>query len=396
MAAPATGSNTLTHFAPPERAGSFELHAAQQAFLRNRLAAALLEAVPDLALVLNPQRQVIAANQRLLAALGVSGSEEILGQRPGELVHCVHAEAGPCGCGTSAFCAVCGAVNAVLDCLATHQTQVRECRIRTSRSEDGGALDLEVQASYLSIEDVDLVVVVLRDISAKKRRDVLERAFFHDLLNIAFGLQAVAYLLDDPDEDPHLKAQHQGDLRLLTEQLTEEVRAHRQLLAAEQGELVPQPVWVRTDELLREVVEMYRRHSAAEGRALRAAELPSAEFETDPVLLRRVLGNLAKNALEAVGPGDVVTLGAQAAGEEVAFWVHNPGIMPPDVQKQIFQRSFSTKDGGGRGIGTHSVKLLTERYLGGKVAFVSTPPEGTTFMIRLPRELPHAVLSAAG
>ena len=38
--------------------------------------------------------------------------------------------------------------------------------------------------------------------------------------------------------------------------------------------------------------------------------------------------------------------------------------MPDEVKAQIFERSFSTK-GRGRGIGTYSIKLLTERYLEG-------------------------------
>ena len=70
-------------------------------------------------------------------------------------------------------------------------------------------------------------------------------------------------------------------------------------------------------------------------------------------------------------------------GDEVEFWVHNQGHMPRKVQLQVFQRSFSTK-GAGRGIGTYSVKLLTERYLGGRVTFTSEPQAGTTFRIRLP------------
>jgi signal transduction histidine kinase len=44
----------------------------------------------------------------------------------------------------------------------------------------------------------------------------------------------------------------------------------------------------------------------------------------------------------------------------------------------VFQRSFSTK-GTGRGLGTYSIKLLTERYLGGRVWFESAEGHGTTF-----------------
>jgi sensor histidine kinase regulating citrate/malate metabolism len=44
-------------------------------------------------------------------------------------------------------------------------------------------------------------------------------------------------------------------------------------------------------------------------------------------------------------------------------------LIPKDVQLQLFQRSFSTK-GMGRGWGTYSIRLLTERYLGaGLISF---------------------------
>lgn len=65
------------------------------------------------------------------------------------------------------------------------------------------------------------------------------------------------------------------------------------------------------------------------------------------------------------------------------FWVHNPTVMPRKVQLQVFQRSFSTK-GKGRGLGTYSVKFLSERYLQGQVFFASTPETGTTFTVHYP------------
>jgi len=49
----------------------------------------------------------------------------------------------------------------------------------------------------------------------------------------------------------------------------------------------------------------------------------------------------------------------------------------------LFQRSFSTK-GEGRGLGTYSIKLYTERYLKGTVSFSSAEGEGTVFRVRYP------------
>lgn len=54
---------------------------------------------------------------------------------------------------------------------------------------------------------------------------------------------------------------------------------------------------------------------------------------------------------------------------------------------QIFQRSFSTK-GKGRGIGTYSVRLLSENYLKGNISFVSNEYEGTIFTVELNKVFP--------
>lgn len=72
------------------------------------------------------------------------------------------------------------------------------------------------------------------------------------------------------------------------------------------------------------------------------------------------------------------------------FRVHNEGEIPAEVATQIFQRSFSTKAQAGRGIGTYSMKLFGERYLGGQVDFRSSAEDGTVFYIRLPAS-PNAV-----
>lgn len=66
--------------------------------------------------------------------------------------------------------------------------------------------------------------------------------------------------------------------------------------------------------------------------------------------------------------------------------VFNSEVMSDEVKAQIFQRSFSTK-GKGRGLGTYSVKLLTEEYLKGKITFISEKDFGTEFTLILPRDI---------
>jgi signal transduction histidine kinase len=91
---------------------------------------------------------------------------------------------------------------------------------------------------------------------------------------------------------------------------------------------------------------------------------------------------MVKNALEACKEDERVTLSSQLSKGGVSFSVHNPGQMPREVQLQLFKRSFTTK-GTGRGLGTYSMKLLTERYLKGKISFASSETDGTTFSVTL-------------
>ena len=94
---------------------------------------------------------------------------------------------------------------------------------------------------------------------------------------------------------------------------------------------------------------------------------------------------MIKNALEASALGETVTIECRSEGANVRFDVHNTKVMARDVTLQMFRRSFSTK-GKGRGLGTYSMRLLGEKYLGGKIDFVSEEQTGTIFSARFPSD----------
>ncbi len=161
--------------------------------------------------------------------------------------------------------------------------------------------------------------------------------------------------------------------------LIDEINAQQQLLAAERGELLVKTVPLISLEILHNALALYEKHLVAQQRYLRID--PESELfllHTDEALLGRVIGNMVKNALEACRPEETVTLGCRIQEGMACFWVHNPAVMSPTVQLQIFNRSFSTK-GHDRGLGTYSIKLLSERYLGGAISFTSSEGEGTVF-----------------
>ncbi len=376
-----------TAYAPAERLENSRIQAMARKLAAVPLFDQLLRSVPELILVLEEHRQVVYANRAFLAYLEVEDISELLGKRPGEIVHCIHASETEGGCGTTRFCRTCGAVNAILRAMGG-QDAVEECRI--IQKNGGSALDFRVWSTRLVVAEMPLTIFAVRDITDEKRRRVLERMFFHDLLNTAGAMKTALDIVNVSACDGAENRELLLAVRESAGNLLEEIESQRALAAAENGSLEVSWHAVQTLELLRNVVRLMQSHEVAAGRTLRIdPEAVNVSIKSDSALLKRVLVNMTKNALEATPSGGTVTLGCRSLSEsgEVEFWVHNSGVIPDDVQLQIFQRSFSTK-GAGRGIGTHSMKLLTERYLHGRIEFTSTAEEGTVFRARYPVD-PH-------
>jgi CheY-like chemotaxis protein len=130
---------------------------------------------------------------------------------------------------------------------------------------------------------------------------------------------------------------------------------------------------------------IFTHHAIARGKVLSIRRLPSrTQIVSDEVLLMRVLVNMLKNAFEATEPNGRVELWFEWRGQAPTFVVRNAGIMSEYVQARLFERSFTTRSREGRGIGTYSMKLYGERYLGGTVSFSSDEKNGTHFFISLP------------
>jgi signal transduction histidine kinase len=125
----------------------------------------------------------------------------------------------------------------------------------------------------------------------------------------------------------------------------------------------------------------------------------------DAQRLQQVLVNLIRNALDGLGPdgqihisaqamhvdgppeGTVLGTGCAAEGEVVEIRVADNGSgIAPEILPRIFDPFFTTKVvGHGMGLGLFVVYEIVDEH-GGCIAVQSTPGQGTTFRIRLPRE----------
>jgi len=372
-----------TFFAPAKRLDKRLLVARVSELQLQKLLGSLMDAIGEMCMLLTTERQIIAVNAAIKKILSLACDEDAVGLRPGELLNCVNADVGPGGCGTSISCASCGAVNALLESMITPgATAARECRIRTHAN---AALDVQVCATVVEIAGNNYIFVNIRDISDQKRRNVLERVFFHDLVNSAGGIHGLAEILIDSTDDIDSVKEYAGDIYNLSDQILDDIAQHRELLAAEQGVLEVHETDIPAAKIVQDVVKLYQHHEVSLGKKI-LSQIQSVDHDlhTDPKLLRRAIGNMIKNALEATPAGGSVSISAKEDSGSVFFAVNNAGVIPENVQQQIFQRSFSTKGEPGRGIGCYSIKLFTERYLGGTADFKSDQANGTTFTVRIP------------
>jgi len=378
-----TVQTALTDFAPAERSSSQEIQEQNALFQNNPLLKRTLDAMPNMVAILDENRQIVMANAALVNTLGNGELDRVLGTRPGEAIHCPHALEKPHGCGTTRSCRTCGVVLAIL-AAQQQKTATRECSIQPDGHFD--PLDLRIKASPMEIEGQQFTIFAIQDIAHENRAKLLERTFFHDILNASGGVQGLATLIDDA-EDMEEVQEYAPLLVIQADQLVAAIESQREIMAAERGQLRVKFQPAGSLNMLQAAIDLYGNHQVAEGRIIQK-DPGSARviLTTGKTLLQRTLGNMLKNALEASKPGDIVTLGCDDESGQVRFWVHNPSVMSAEVKLQVFQRSFSTK-GTGRGIGTYSMKLLGEKYLGGQVGFTSEDGEGTTFWIRLPLQL---------
>jgi K+-sensing histidine kinase KdpD len=371
-----------TFFAPADRSSEEDVLNENKIIVSQKLFTDIFGTITGVGAVINKNRQIVFANEDFLSALGVKSIELILGKRPGEVVSCIHSTEQEAGCGTSRACAYCGAINAILESQHTGTKSIKETRISSLKDGKLGSLDLRVSSSPITIAGEVFYVLMLQDISDEKRRLALERIFFHDLLNTAGGLNGLLTILKD-GTDPEEAAALINLSEKASRDIIDEIILHRQIRAAENGELQVKIELVNSSVLLDSAIGKISSHKVGQNKEIVVADNSAdIDFETDKVLFQRVVINLLKNALEATSQKGLITTGFEETPDMIRFWVKNDSLIPSEVQTQLFQRSFSTK-GRGRGIGTYSIRLLTENYLKGKVSFISNKEVGTVFTVEL-------------
>jgi PAS domain S-box-containing protein len=146
------------------------------------------------------------------------------------------------------------------------------------------------------------------------------------------------------------------------------------------------PVEIDASEILRGVVDVFRRKLASR-KVSATVEADAAAFLYGvPGELRQVFSNLLSNAIDASPAGSQVRIRIKQAGDRVQIAIADRGSGIPEVaQAQIFEPFFTTKKDVGTGLGLWISREIIQNH-GGRIHFRSrtgAEKSGTVFVVYL-------------
>jgi signal transduction histidine kinase len=213
----------------------------------------------------------------------------------------------------------------------------------------------------------------------KRQRDFVSDAS-HELRTPLAVLRAQVELLDRETDQ---RKRHEGTVVLLRrlDELDRLVGDMLTLASAEAGQLI-EPETIE----LRDFFEDLRRDLPLFGERDFELQPVDGTLWGDPARLTQVLRNLVRNAVAHTGPGDRVSILAQARDRHLEILVSDtgPGI-PAGELERIFERfhRVNGSESGGSGLGLAIARAIIEAH-GGNIQAESTSRRGATFGIELP------------
>ncbi len=202
----------------------------------------------------------------------------------------------------------------------------------------------------------------------------------HDLRTPLTVIGGYAQLISLEDDEKQRKA----TVDVIEKQLEHVNAMMRETLAFARGERSVLRRKLYLQHFLKEVGEYLTRDMEGSGVELKVVPNFTGAIRADETKLKRLVYNVARNAVQAMPDGGRFTLTAEKEDGQLVLRLADtgPGI-PEEIAGTLFQSFVTSGKKEGTGLGLAIVKTIAEEH-GGTVEFQSKAGKGTTFIVRLP------------
>ena len=232
------------------------------------------------------------------------------------------------------------------------------------------------------------------DVTDRKQTEQMQSDFLSFLTHqLRTPLAGIKWLLELAADAPDVSEEARSyitDAQEANEGLIGMVNDLLEVSRLERGKIPMAPQETDLDELTQGVLEELRPQIAEKGHRLsvtRAAAVP--RVWADPQLLRRVVLQLAANAIKYAPPGGDIVIRMGREGAAIRWAIQDSGVgIPREAQRRLFERfhqpeNVLTLENERTGQSLYWIRLSLEQC-GGRVWCESEGDKGATFLFTVP------------
>jgi signal transduction histidine kinase len=258
--------------------------------------------------------------------------------------------------------------------LVERQVEIRVFPVR-------GASEVAAVALVIDMTELERLLRIRRDFIAD---------FSHEARTPLAGIRSSFETLDRPGLGADQKHQLERIIARQLERLERLVSDLAELNSIETGEIELRREPTAMLQILQDLSEAFAERAGARGISI-VVEGDASTALVDPIRIDQVFANLLDNAIRHAPDSDEVRVEVldRELETEVRVSDRGPGI-PEEDRERIFHRFHRTdrsrsSDTAGTGLGLAITKHLVLRH-GGSIRAESTPGQGATFIVTLPKE----------
>ncbi|MFH1914840.1 MAG: PAS domain-containing sensor histidine kinase [Pseudomonadota bacterium] len=334
--------------------------------------------ISDIALLILPDGKVIGVNHAGCETLGFK-PEELIGNNVSDIE-----------LGTSFRDAMADASPYPTRKAVTYETSYER--------KDSPALPVEAMANPVEIGNESYWLIVARDISKRKRWEEAHRLSIqlarHDLFT---SLGLVIGFADDLKEDDNLAAPQKTALELILKagiHMRNYLNIADKMVEIESKTYRPQAASFDLLEVIDGTISELQTFIKKKGSVIvirnSSPDVTGNGFTIrgEEALIHVMVCNLLKNAIEAAPSFSKIRVTLEkTCGQQWSMEIHNPGMIPVEVQPCVFEKYTTSGKARGVGLGAYSAHCIACIH-GGTIKFITSASHGTTMTVSIPSSQP--------